>query len=56
LDFTLVTISLPTRILKVFLQTLYGTNLPYNIPGSERYRNALEIPAYFRVDLGSVTS
>ncbi|MES2648368.1 MAG: carboxypeptidase-like regulatory domain-containing protein [Bacteroidota bacterium] len=37
---------------KVFLQTLYGTNLPYNIPGSIRYRNALEIPAYIRVDLG----
>ncbi|CAN5805172.1 carboxypeptidase-like regulatory domain-containing protein [soil metagenome] len=37
---------------KVFLQTLYGTNLPYNIPGSVRYRNALEIPAYIRVDLG----
>jgi hypothetical protein len=37
---------------KVFLQTLYGTNLPYNIPGSVRYRNALEIPDYIRVDLG----
>ncbi len=37
---------------RVFLQTLYGTNLPYNIPGSVRYRNALEIPAYIRVDLG----
>jgi outer membrane receptor protein involved in Fe transport len=37
---------------KVTLQTLYGTNLPYNIPGSTRYRNALEIPAYIRVDIG----
>jgi outer membrane receptor protein involved in Fe transport len=37
---------------KVFLQTLYGTNLPYNIPGSTRYRNALEIPSYIRVDIG----
>jgi len=26
--------------------------LPYNIPGSVRYRNALEIPSYFRVDMG----
>lgn len=37
---------------KVYLQTLYGTNLPYNIPGSVRYRNGLEVPAYFRVDVG----
>lgn len=37
---------------KMFLQTLYGTNLPYNIPGSVKYRNALEIPSYIRVDLG----
>lgn len=37
---------------KVYLSTLYGTNLPYNIPGSVRYRNALTIPPYIRVDLG----
>lgn len=37
---------------KVSLQTLFGTNLPYNIPGSVRYRNALEIPSYMRVDIG----
>ena len=37
---------------KVYLNTLYGTNLPYNIPGSVQYRNALTIPAYIRVDLG----
>ncbi len=37
---------------KVYLQLLYGTNLPYNIPGSTKYRNALEIPAYLRADLG----
>jgi hypothetical protein len=37
---------------RVYLQTLYGTNLPFNIPGSVKYRNALEIPSYLRVDLG----
>lgn len=37
---------------KVYLQLLYGTNLPYNIPGSIRYRNALEIPSYIRADIG----
>lgn len=37
---------------KVYLNTLYGTNLPFNIPGSTKYRNALEIPAYLRMDIG----
>ncbi len=37
---------------KVYLNTLYGTNLPYNIPGSVRYRNALYIEPYIRVDIG----
>jgi hypothetical protein len=37
---------------RVYVQTLFGTNLPYNIPGSVKYRNALEIPAYLRVDIG----
>lgn len=37
---------------RVNLQVLYGTNMPFNIPGSVRYRNALEIPAYLRVDMG----
>jgi outer membrane receptor protein involved in Fe transport len=37
---------------KVYLQMLFGTNLPYNLPGSTRYRNALEIPSYIRADLG----
>jgi hypothetical protein len=37
---------------KVYLNTLYGSNLPYNIPGSVRYRNALVIDPYIRVDLG----
>ena len=38
--------------IKVYLNTLYGSNLPYNIPGSTRYRNSLEIPSYIRVDIG----
>jgi hypothetical protein len=37
---------------KVFVNTLYGSNLPYNIPGSVKYRNALIIDPYIRIDLG----
>ncbi len=37
---------------RTHLQLLYGSNLPYNIPGSTKYRNAMEIPAYLRVDVG----
>ena len=37
---------------KVYLSTLYGTNLPYNIPGNVQYRNALVIEPYLRVDIG----
>lgn len=37
---------------KVYLNLLYGSNLPYNIPGSVKYRNALTIPAYIRADIG----
>jgi hypothetical protein len=37
---------------KVYINTLYGSNLPYNIPGSIKYRNALRIEPYIRVDLG----
>jgi hypothetical protein len=37
---------------KMYLNTLYGSNLPYNIPGSVRYRNALVIDPYIRIDLG----
>ncbi|MBI1343785.1 MAG: TonB-dependent receptor plug domain-containing protein [Terrimonas sp.] len=38
--------------LKVYLNTIYGTNLPYNIPGSVKYRNALVIEPYMRIDIG----
>lgn len=37
---------------KVYLNVLYGSNLPYNIPGSSRYRNALIIEPYIRADIG----
>lgn len=37
---------------KVYLNALFGSNMPYNIPGSTQYRNALIIPAYMRVDVG----
>ena len=37
---------------KVYINTLYGSNLPYNIPGSIKYRNALRIDPYIRVDIG----
>lgn len=37
---------------KMYLNLLYGSNMPYNIPGSVKYRNALEIPPYIRVDIG----
>jgi len=37
---------------KVYFNTLYGSNMPYNIPGSIRYRNALTIEPYIRVDIG----
>lgn len=37
---------------KVYINTLYGTNLPYNIPNNVRYRNALRIEPYIRVDIG----
>ncbi|MGI8634351.1 MAG: TonB-dependent receptor plug domain-containing protein, partial [Segetibacter sp.] len=40
------------RNFKVYLNTLYGSNLPYNIPGSVKYRNALVVDPYIRVDLG----
>lgn len=37
---------------KMYLNTLYGSNLPYNIPGSVKYRNALFIDPYIRIDIG----
>ena len=38
--------------IQVFLNLLYGSNLPYNIPGSVRYRNAAVIEPYIRCDMG----
>ena len=37
---------------KVHLNMLYGSNMPYNIPNSIKYRNALIIDSYIRVDIG----
>ncbi len=37
---------------KFHMNFLYGTNLPYNIPNSTKYRNALRIDPYIRIDFG----
>jgi hypothetical protein len=37
---------------RVYLNLLYGSNLPFNIPGSVKYRNALIIDPYIRADVG----
>lgn len=37
---------------KFHMNLLYGSNLPYNIPNSVKYRNALIIDPYIRVDFG----
>jgi hypothetical protein len=37
---------------KVYLNLLYGSNMPYNIPNSVKYRNGLIIDPYIRIDLG----
>ena len=38
--------------LKAYLNFLYGSNLPFNIPGNLRYRNSLQIDPYIRIDVG----
>lgn len=37
---------------KVHLNLLYGSNMPYNIPNSTKYRNGLILDPYIRVDIG----
>ena len=37
---------------RVHLNMIYGSNMSYNIPNSVRYRNALIIEPYMRVDIG----
>ena len=37
---------------KVHLNMIYGSNMSYNIPNSVKYRNALIIEPYIRVDIG----
>ena len=36
---------------KVHLNMLYGSNMPFNIPNSSKYRNGLIIDPYIRVDI-----
>jgi hypothetical protein len=44
---------LPTnKNFKLHLNALYGSNMSYNIPNSVRYRNALIIEPYIRIDIG----
>ncbi len=44
---------LPTnKNFKVHLNLLYGSNMSYNIPNSVKYRNALTIDPYIRIDIG----
>lgn len=44
---------LPTnKNFKVHLNLLYGSNMSYNIPNSVKYRNALTIDPYIRMDIG----
>jgi len=37
---------------RVHLNMIYGSNMPFNIPNSVKYRNALVIDPYIRVDIG----
>jgi hypothetical protein len=37
---------------KMYLNLLYGSNMPYNIPNAVRYRNAAVIDPYIRADIG----
>ena len=37
---------------RVHLNMIYGSNMPFNIPNSVKYRNALIIDPYIRVDVG----
>ncbi len=44
---------LPTnKNFKMYLNLLYGSNMPYNIPNAVRYRNAAVIDPYIRADIG----
>ena len=40
------------RNFKFHMNLLYGSNLPYNIPNNVKFRNALIIDPYIRVDFG----
>ena len=34
------------------MNTIYGSNLPFNIPNNVKYRNAAIIDPYLRIDIG----
>ncbi|MGV3766450.1 MAG: TonB-dependent receptor [Chitinophagaceae bacterium] len=37
---------------KVHINAIYGSNMPFNLPNSVKYRNALIIEPYIRMDMG----
>lgn len=39
-------------MLRMHLNLVYGTPLPFGPPSHERYKDTLRMPAYFRVDIG----
>jgi hypothetical protein len=44
---------LPTnKNFKMHLNMIYGSNMSYNVPNNPKYRNALTIEPYIRVDIG----
>ncbi len=38
--------------IRVYVNLLFGSNLPYNLPGNARFRGDLTIPPYIRADIG----
>lgn len=37
---------------RIYLNIIYGSNMPFNIPNSTKYRNGLTINPYIRADIG----
>jgi len=37
---------------KMYLNLIFGSNLPYNLPNNTKYRGSLIIPEYIRADIG----
>ncbi len=38
--------------IKLHINMLYGSEMPFNVPNNPKYRNALDISSYIRVDIG----